>query len=313
MPVKYLPYRARRILNIHRHPDLDWFWDRYSAHPYIGCEHACEYCYARSDRYLQFDDPDDYDRVVKVKVNAPSLLRKELAGVPVDVLVAGDWQPAEAEFKLSRAMLEVIRERSFPLHIIEKSDLLLRDIELLVEISRRNWTCVSYSLSTADDATARLFEPCAPPPSRRLEAVRKLSEAGIYAGISYMPIIPFITDTDGHIEATVVAAAAAGAKYLLPASMTLADRQKERFFRLLEREYPELLPKYRELYAEGKGPPWSYENELVVRVAALCRKHGVISRIPKPVLKSRTRQARLVGESPDPDSCSICSYPQPAS
>jgi len=109
MAVEYRPYRSKRILNVHKHVDGGWFWDKYSAHPYVGCEHGCEFCYSRSRKYLQTDNPEYFSKLIKVKTNAPEQPRKELAKVPCDIIVAGDYQPAEGRFRLSRKMLEVVR------------------------------------------------------------------------------------------------------------------------------------------------------------------------------------------------------------
>ena len=96
MPVKYEYYRAKKVVNIHKRPD-PWFWDKYSAHPYKGCEHACEYCYTREEKYSPYSDPADFSKVIKIKTNAAKLLRKEIAKLPRDVMATGDYQPIEKE------------------------------------------------------------------------------------------------------------------------------------------------------------------------------------------------------------------------
>src|SRR4030065_151758 len=111
MVVSYIPYQAKKILNVYKHVDGGWFWDKYSAHPYIGCQFGCEFCYQREPKYLPYPTPDDFDKVVKVKLNAPELLRKELSRVPVDLISTGDYQPTEKKFGLSRKLLEVVLEK----------------------------------------------------------------------------------------------------------------------------------------------------------------------------------------------------------
>lgn len=102
MTVIYKPYICKRILNKYKNPDA-WFLCRYSAHPYIGCEHACEYCYAREDKYLQFDDLEDYSRIIKVKTNAPEILKKELSKIKKkEIICTGDYQPADKKFELEK-------------------------------------------------------------------------------------------------------------------------------------------------------------------------------------------------------------------
>jgi len=100
MRSQYVKYKPKKILNIHKHAD-SWFWDKYSAHPYIGCEHGCEYCYSRENKYSRYSNSDNFLKIIKIKDKAPELLRKELTKVAKDIIV-GDYQPVEKETKLSR-------------------------------------------------------------------------------------------------------------------------------------------------------------------------------------------------------------------
>ena len=129
MDVQYVPYRAKKILNIHKHAD-SWFWDKYSAHPYIGCEHGCEYCYSREAKYSRYSDPDDFSKVIKVKENAAELLRKELSRVHKDIVIVSDYQPVEKKTELSRKMLQVCLDLEFPVSFLEKSPLVLSPVRL---------------------------------------------------------------------------------------------------------------------------------------------------------------------------------------
>ena len=109
MKLEFQEYCARKIVNVHRHVDGPWFWDKYSAQPYVGCRTGCEFCYLRGSRYLGRRDPNSFDTLIQVKTNAVELLRKELTGLNHDVIACGDWQqPAEDRYRLSRGMLKVV-------------------------------------------------------------------------------------------------------------------------------------------------------------------------------------------------------------
>ncbi len=132
--LRFETYKPRTILNKHKRAD-PWFWARYSAYPYIGCQHGCEFCYCREQKYSPYDDPYDFAYHVRVKENAPELLRGALSRTEVDLVFTGDYQPAERKFGISRLMLEVCRELGFPVFVLERSPLVVRDLELLLEIN----------------------------------------------------------------------------------------------------------------------------------------------------------------------------------
>ena len=148
---KFVPYRPKTILNKSKRPD-HWFWTRYSAYPYIGCQHGCEFCYCREKKYAPYDDPDDFAYVIKVKENAPELLRKALNRQPVDPIFTGDYQPAERKFKLSRRMLQVCHDLGFPIFILERSPLVLRDLDLIQAIEDKARAVVAFSIITTPES-----------------------------------------------------------------------------------------------------------------------------------------------------------------
>ena len=131
--VEFVSYRPRTILNKHKRPD-HWFWTRYTAYPYKGCQHRCVFCYCRERRYCPFEEVADFGHVIQIKENAPDLLRRALARAPVDVVGTGDYQAVERKSGLSRRMLEVCLELGFPVFVLERSPLVLRDLDLLREI-----------------------------------------------------------------------------------------------------------------------------------------------------------------------------------
>jgi DNA repair photolyase len=282
MKPTYQEYRARRVLNVHKHVD-DWFFDKYSAHPYIGCSFGCEFCYSREARYLGGRDPEMFDRIVRVKVNAPERLGRELAGRRADVISCGDWQvPAEEDYRLSRQMLEVVLDSGFPLFIVERSPLLTRDLDLLVKINRRSWVGVVFSISTLDATVKRAFEPRSPGVRLRLRAMAELAEAGILVGTALMPILPGVADDDGHLEEVIVATEDHGGQFVLASGLTMSGSQAERVWRVVDRFFPCARPVYQRLYAGGNyAPPWEYGGDLGRRVRDLCHKHGLADRMPR--------------------------------
>ncbi|UCC64414.1 MAG: radical SAM protein [Anaerolineae bacterium] len=290
MKLEFQEYRARRIVNVHKHVDGPWFWGKYTAHPYVGCRSGCEFCYARGRRYLGRRDPATFDTLIQVKVNAVELLRQELAALPHDVIACGDWQqPAEDRYRLSRRMLEVVRDLGFPLFIVERSPLLARDLDLLVDINRQNWVGVLFSISSLDPALKRAFEPRSPGVSRRLQAMEKLASAGILVGTSMMPVIPFVGDDESHLDALVRATRDHGWACVLCGGLTMHGLQADRTLAAARRLNPALVARWRELYdwpvggRPSYGPLRAYSARLGLLLRELCARHGLLDRMPRYV------------------------------
>jgi len=296
MAVQYRVYRPAKILNVHKHAN-SWFWDKYSAHPYMGCEYGCEYCYNREKKFCPYDRPEDYSRIVTIKENAAELLRKELSRVPKDIVAVGDYQPIEAKAELSRKMLEVCLNLEFPVFILEKSVLILRDIDLIEKINKKSWTCVAFSIiTTKDDEVRKLFEPRAPPVSSRFKALKEFSSRGILSGVAFIPILPFVYDDDSNLEAVVKATAEHGGKFVLAGGLTLASPQKEWYYSVLGKRFPGLIPKYEKLYTSNYGPDCKYAGEIGKKVSILCQKYGIKDRMPRYVPDGRLAINKRVSE-----------------
>jgi DNA repair photolyase len=283
-------YHARRILNVHEHVDGPWFWTKYSAHPYVGCRSGCEFCYCRGGRYLGQRDPDRFDTLVGVKANAADLLRKELTGRTPDVIACGDWQqPVESRFRISREMLKVVRDFSFPLFVVERSPLVVRDLDLLGEINERAWVGVAFSISNLDPELKHAFEPHSPGIARRLQAMSRLAEAGVLVGTALMPIVPFLGDRPAQLEAVIQATKDHGGEFALAGGMTMAGAQSRRTLEVVAGFYPPLEEEWRRMYRWPQGgkprysPPDEYINRLGRLVRELCAKHGIWDRIPRYV------------------------------
>jgi DNA repair photolyase len=295
MNLEFQEYRPRKIVNVHKHVDGPWFWGKYTAHPYVGCRSGCEFCYARGERYLR-RDPETFDTLIGVKINAVELLREELPKLARDVISVGDWQrPAEDRYRLSRGMLEVVRDLGFPLFVVERSPLLTRDLDLLAEINKRAWVGATYSMSSVDPALKRAFEPRSPGVRLRLRAMAQLADVGILVGANLMPVLPLVGDDEVHLDETIRAVKDHGGAFVLGGGLTMDGVQAQRTLAAFRRFDPTLEVQVRDLYAwdaadlptgksEGKpayGPPGAYNARLGLLVRELCARHDILDRMPR--------------------------------
>ena len=204
------------------------------------------------------------------------------------------YMPLEKETRLTRRALEAIAEAGFPVHVITKSDLILRDIDLLQEIARKSYAAVTFTVTTAEDALSKRLEPGAPVSSRRLAAVQALSRGGLLSGVALMPVLPFIEDTEENIRAIVQLAQAAGAKYILPAfGMTLRDRQRRYFYAKLDGLFPGLRPRYERTFGD-RSPPRPGMPGIWDRPAQrLCGELGMATKMPAFVPRPRREEEKL--------------------
>lgn len=256
---------------------------RWSLNPYRGCAHACVYCYARpTHAHLGFDDPARFDRHILVKENLVSRLRQELSrpGWRRECVAIGTatdpYQPAEARFGLTRAVLEVMLEFRNPVTVTTKSPLVTRDADLLAELGRVAGSTVYVSVATLDEDVWRATEPHAPHPRRRLEAVARLAAAGVRAGVLMAPILPGLSDRPDLLAELVSAAAAAGAAFVHPIVLRLPPGVREWCLERLAETHPRVARAYARHYPTGGGnPPADYVRRLQRRVDALCRAAGI--------------------------------------
>ena len=280
---------VKRVLNSHGKRDR-WFLDEYSVNPYKLCQLNCVYCYIRGSRY-----GGNMGRELSVKVNAPTILMRELQrkarrGEYGFIAISSStepWQPIEKTYQVTRRCLEVISRYRFPVHCLTKSSLILRDLDLLQHIDENailpvdlkarvgRGVLITFSLSTLDEEVAKVFEPGAPKPRERLEALRRVREEGFLAGVAYIPVLPFISDGDEALDEMVRAAVEFDASYLFIGSLTLFGVGRELYYNVLRRHFPELLPRYQRLFGASHQPGWAYQNELEQKARMLCRKHGV--------------------------------------
>lgn len=291
--VTFVSYRPKTILNKHKRAD-HWFWTRYSAYPYLGCQHGCEFCYCREQKYSPYDDPGDFAYLIKVKENAPNLLRRALSRAPVDMIFTGDYQPAERKFRLSRKILEVCRELGFPVFVLERNPAVLDDLELLKAIHEKARVVVAFSIISTPDAPhyqrVCQMEHLAPPAEKRFAAMEKLAAAGIPTGTVAMPLLPGLCDDAVTLESLARWTAEHGGGFVLASGLTLSDQQKDYFFRVLGERFPDLLPAYRRLFPpQSYGPAGNGWRESALRVREACAKYGIPDRMPRPIIPGEKR------------------------
>ncbi len=290
MELRFEEYRPRKIVNVHKHVDGPWFWGKYTAHPYVGCRSGCAFCYSRGSRYLGKRDPDTFDTLIQVKVNAVELLRKEMARLEPDVIFVGDWQqPAEERYRLSRGMLQVVHDLQFPLFIVERSPLLARDLDLLAEINRQTWVGIVLSMSNVDPVLKRAFEPQSPGLERRLRAMEELADAGILVGTGLMPILPFVGDDERHLDDAIRATRDHGGSFIMAGGLTMDGVQAVRTLAAARCLDAALEARWRDFYRWPEGgqpsfsPPGAYNARLGLMVRELCARHGLLDRMPRYV------------------------------
>ena len=261
---RYQEVQCRSALNaVKGMPFFKW-----TLNPYRGCTHGCHYCYAR--RYhsqFELGADDEFASVILVKTNLVDVLRRELkkpswAGELVAVGTATDcYQPIEGSYKLTRGALEVLCEFGNPTSIVTKGPMIVRDKDVLVDLSARTECSVCISVPCVDEDVWRALEPGTAHPLQRLRAVRELVDAGIHAGVLMAPIVPGISSRPALLEQTVKAAADHGARFVGSNVMHLEGGTRDHFMRWLETEHPELVEGYRKLYAT-KYAPKAYRDKV---------------------------------------------------
>jgi DNA repair photolyase len=276
--VEYFEIGARSILNRTR-PNMPFQW---TINPYRGCEFGCQYCYARyTHEFMGMENGRDFESKIYAKAAAPDILRRELRKLDrADHIAIGTatdpYQPAERRFRRTRAILEVFAgEKGRRLSITSKSDLVVRDLDLLGEIASRNVLSINITVTTLNRRLARLMEPRAPRPDLRLAAVHVLAEAGIAVGVFPNPILPMITDSEESLDALAAAARQAGAQYFGGGPLFLMPSAQKIFFPFLEKRFPKLAGPYREMYAHSAYLGPGYKARLRERVARIRQRHSL--------------------------------------
>src|SRR4051794_10391753 len=279
--VQYFEIPTRSILNRTK-PTMPFRW---TINPYRGCEFGCKYCYARYTHEFMEMEANEFEDKIYAKAAVGHLLRQELSKVDrkdgIAIGTATDpYQPAERRYGRTPEILEVFaRDRGRHTGMISKSDLIVRDIDVMQQIARANVFGIHITITTLDTDLARLLEPRAPRPDLRLDAVRKLADAGIAVGVNPNPIMPGITDSERSLDRLAKACRDAGAITFGGGPLFLMPSAQKVFFPFIEREFPALLPRYRELYARSAYLGRDYKDVLAGRVRRVRDRYGLVSGI----------------------------------
>jgi DNA repair photolyase len=307
--VEFRNMQVRSVLNRSDSKRLSWL--AYSINPYRGCEFGCKYCYARyTHEFLapkpdggqgpaasgaeNLRDPEAFERVIFLKQNAAWLLEQDLKRVdPAQYIALGTatdpYQPIERRAGITRSLLEVFaRKQGYRLGIVTKSNLIERDISLLVEIGRRNHLSVHITITTPNAVLARKMEPRAPRPDLRFQAVQRLHEAGINAGILCCPVLPGITDSEKALDGMARRAAAAGVSFFAANPLFLKPCSRPTYFAFVREHFPSLVKDYEVRFGKADFAAQTYSRQLAKTVALVCKRHG---------LRQRTNDALLTRET----------------
>ena len=285
MAPEYREEPCRSALNRVQGMMFDW-----SLNPYMGCVHRCTFCYVRAfERRADRPSDDRYGTSIRVKVNVADVLRRELARPSwarecVAIGAATDpYQPAEGRYRLTRACIEALGEARTPFSIITRGPMIVRDVDVLVEAARRASVSVTFSIPTLDEDVWRRTEPSTAHPRQRLKAVSKLVEVGIKTNVGMAPILPGISDRPEQLREVVRAAREAGATGVWANVLNLRPGTREHFLEHLAEDWPELLPRYRELYRGRAYLGAEHSKPIRYEVSSLVRDLGIADRRTSPV------------------------------
>jgi len=277
--VEYFTLPVRSLLNRCTGSRMPFTW---TINPYRGCEFGCKYCYARyTHEFMEMRDGIEFEQKIYAKQHAAELLRQELRrvkqGEDIAIGTATDpYQPIERKLEITRAILqEFARHSGLELGIVTKSAMVVRDIDLLREISRKNWISVSVTVTTTDAELARVLEPRAPRPDLRLQALKQLRDAGVRAGVICAPVLPGITDSPRQLEAVVRAAAEAKACHIYANPLFLKPCSAAVFMPFLKENFPQLVPDYEIRFKDRAFLPTAYRKRISELFARLRVKHGI--------------------------------------
>lgn len=288
---------VKSILNKTKRRD-HWFLDDYTINMYSSCSFNCLYCYIRGSKY-----GTNLEESLSAKINAIEILDRQLfnrakKGQYGFIVLSSATEPylkAEAEYQLTRQALELIRKHKFPVHIITKSDLVQRDFDLLNEIDKtaqlpndlkgniNSGTLITFSFSTTDDRIGKIFEKGATAPSDRLKALEAATKAGFRAGVSMMPLIPYISDTTESLHEMFSKFKKAGAHYVMPATISLYGQNKADskplMLNAIEKHFPELLTKYQKFFTHQNEMPSYYQKAFYQKMKELGQAYQLKDRI----------------------------------
>jgi DNA repair photolyase len=242
----------------------------YAVNPYVGCQHGCAYCYAVFMKRFT-GHREEWGQFVDVRVNAPQVLARQLKRAKPGNISLGTvtdvYQPVERKYGLARACLEALLPYDhFPTTVLTKSILVLRDLDLLCQMTDVE---VAMTVTTLDDSARQALEPCASPIPQRIEALARLHEAGIRTWVFFGPVLPALSDSEEAVDAIFATLSQVGVSYVLVDTLNLRGAQWGRLQRALQRHYPDLIDTYRLVHRDKRG----YARVLAQRVAGAAERH----------------------------------------
>ncbi len=291
--MKYI--KAKTILSNWSNGD-SWFGSNYGMNIYKGCSHGCIYCDSRSQCYRI----DNFDEV-RGKEDTLLLLQKELMtkkkkGIIATGAMSDPYNPLEAKHKLTRGALELINRHGFGVSLLTKSDLVARDIDLLEKIKKHSPSMVKFTITTYDDELCKKVEPNVVETSKRLVALEKISQAGIFTGVMLWPILPFINDSVDNIRLITRTSAESGAKFVIPClGVTLRQNQRIHYYQQLDRLFPGLKQKYIKTYGNSYECYSPNQRQLWDVLVTECKKYGLLYKMAdiRQALKSKYENEQM--------------------
>jgi len=291
--ITYREIEARGALNRVRGMPFEW-----SLNPYLGCAHACSYCFARAyhARYRERDVGEAFDRNIEVRTNFVERLRNELRRRPQGSVAIGTatdpYQPIEGTYRLTRGCLEALVDFPMPTGIVTKGPLVVRDIDVLQRLDAKTDLTVYFSVPCVDEEVVRKTDPGTAPPRQRLRALRMLRDAGIDAAVLCMPVLPGITDSEESLDRAAKAASEAGATAFRHRPLKIDVEIRDYYMQFLAAEFPMLVPRYEALYGNDIHPGKEYERELEQRVTRVRTRYEFRER-PARERKPENEQLQL--------------------
>ena len=296
--------KAKSILRKHKKIE-SWFISHYGMNLYRGCTHNCVYCDGRAEGYYV---DGEFGQDVVVKVNAIDILQRELSPkrkrtpfkqsfIMVGGGVGDSYQPIEKEYQLTRKALQLINQYNFPVHMLTKSTLIKRDIDILKKINEKNRVIISFSFSSVDDKISAVFEPGVPSPTERLKTLAFFKNNGFACGMFLLPVIPFITDTPELIEGAIKKAVEVGLDFVIFGGMTLKQgKQKDFFFNILKKHYPKITTEYENIYTGDKwgNTTGEYYSSINQTFNTIAKTYKIPRRIPVSLFKDILSEDDLV-------------------
>ncbi len=288
MKTRFEPYQATNVLCRREKENAD-SPETYLLNPYRGCSVGCRYCYIQEKKHeISTGLEEEKQKIVQLKINAPCMLEGKLEeGVDYGVIIIGEscepYDVIEKKFLITNRLLEIIQRYGFPVHIVTRFPLIMRDIELIRKIKESAEAYVTVSLPVVSKELVEKLDGNSPTVKERLKLIKRIRKAGVSAGVALSPFLPFISD-GYETERVLKKASSSGASYALFSPLIIKEYQKKMFYDWLEEKYPEKAQPYKDLYDNREKPEENYVNDLYQRFRKNARKYklepGVFPDVP---------------------------------